>query len=65
MFGAIELKNKYVAAVQCGKYDKLHRDSKDTIMSDYLAISELHQRVRENKMTKDEFFIAVDTILCW
>jgi hypothetical protein len=65
MHPAIVLKHKMLVKVQNGEYDKLHKDAKDTIMTDYLSILELHERVIEGKMTKELFFEYVDEIVCW
>lgn len=38
---------------------------KDVFTADYLTIKEYHEMVREGKITKDEFFTAVDELICY
>jgi len=62
---SITIVNQYARKIEAGNYDKLQQNEKDEILADYLTIVELHDKVREHKMSKDEFFAAVDDILCF
>jgi len=42
-----------------------NESDKDIHTADYLTIKRFHEKVREGQITKDEFFTAVDELICW